>query len=162
MARTIVLFASLLFVALASGGAFVVYLAYDPSGMSAAFYVETMQHAIRVLLPLAVVLNLGLFFTIVSAVLARRDRLSFYLSMAASICIIASFLLTVFGNWPINNQIITWSINSPPSNWTELRDAWWRFHVARTVMGIGGLSFIILAALFRRNTSRQGRTEPQL
>jgi len=53
--------------------------------MSQAFYVETMQHAIHVMLPLAVVLNLGLFFTIVSAVLARRDRLSFYLSIAASI-----------------------------------------------------------------------------
>ena len=78
-ARRVVLFASLFFVALASGGAFVVYLAYNPAGMSQAFYVETMQHGIRVMLPLAVVLNLGLVFTIASAVLARRDRLSFYL-----------------------------------------------------------------------------------
>ena len=61
------------------------YLAYNPANMSQAFYVETMQHAIHVMLPLAVVLNLALFFTIVSAVLARRDRLSFYLSIAASI-----------------------------------------------------------------------------
>jgi len=162
LARTIVLFASLLFVALTSGGAFVVYLAYNPSGMSAAFYVETMQHGIRVMLPLAVTLNLGLFFTVVSAVLARHDRLSFYLLIATGICIVASVLVTVFGNWPINHQIITWSSSSPPSNWTELRDAWWRFHVARAVMGMAGLSFIILAALLRRNTSKQGRTEPQL
>lgn len=154
MVRRIVLFASLFFVALASGGAFVVYLAYNPAGMSAAFYVETMQHAIRVLIPLAVVLFLGLFFTIVSAVLARRDRLSFYLLIAASICIIVAVLVTVFGNWPINNQIITWSINSPPSNWTELRDEWWRFHVARAVIGIAGLSFLILSTLVRRDISK--------
>ena|SRR5437879_4188839 len=154
MARRIVLFAALFFVALASGGAFVVYLAYNPAGMSAVFYIETMQHAIRVMLPLAVVLNLGLLFTIVSAVLARRDRLSLYLLIAASICIIVAVLVTVFGNWPINNQIITWSINSPPSNWTELRDEWWRFHVARAVIGITGLSFLILSTLVRRDESK--------
>jgi len=153
MARRIVLFASLFFVALASGGAFVVYLAYNPANMSQAFYVETMQHAIHVMLPLAVVLNLGLFFTIVSAVLARRDRLSFYLLIAASICIIAAVLVTIFGNWPINNQIITWAINSPPPDWTELRDEWWRFHVARAVMLIAALSFLRLRALLRRGTA---------
>ena len=151
MARRIVLFAALFFVALTSGGAFVVYLVYNPTGMSPAFYVETMQHAIRVLIPLAVVLNLGLLFTMVSAFLARRDRLSFYLLIAASICIIASVLVTAFGNWPINNQIITWGINSMPPNWTELRDEWWLFHVARAVMIIAGLSFLILAALVRRD-----------
>src|SRR5207244_12199831 len=149
-----VLFAALVFVALASGGAFVVYLAYNPAGMSAVFYIETMQHAIRVMLPLAVVLNLGLLFTIVSAVLARRDRLSLYLLIAASICIIVAVLVTVFGNWPINNQIITWSINSPPSNWTELRDEWWRFHVARALMLMAAIGFVILSALPHRDISR--------
>jgi len=129
--------------------------------MSAAFYVETMQHAIGVMAPLAVVLNLGLFFTIVSAVLARHDRLSFYLLIASSICIMAAVLVTVFGNWPINNQIITWSINSPPSNWTELRDQWWRFHVARAVIVIAALSFQILASLLRRNVSKQGPMKSQ-
>ena len=141
-------------VALASGGAFVVYLAYNPAGMSQAFYVETMQHGIRVMLPLAVVLNLGLVFTIASAVLARRDRLSFYLLIAATICIVTAVLVTVFGNWPINNQIITWHINSPPSNWTELRDEWWRFHVARALMLMAALGFVILRALPHRDISR--------
>lgn len=161
MARTIILFASLFFVGLTSGGAFVVYLAYNPAGMSAAFYVETMQHAIRVMLPLAVVLILGLFFTVVSAVLARHDRLSFYLLIASGICIITGVLVTVLGNWPINHQIITWSVSSPPSNWTELRDQWWRFHVARAVIGIAGLGFQILAALLRRDISKQGCIKSQ-
>jgi len=58
MARRLALFASLFFVALTSGGAFVVYLIYNPATMSPSFYVETMQHGIRVLIPLAVVLNL--------------------------------------------------------------------------------------------------------
>ena len=155
MARRIILFASLFFVALTAGGTFVVSLAYNPAGMSAAFYIDTMQHAIRTLVPLAVVLNLGLFFTLVSAILARHDRRSLYLLIATSICIITAVLFTVFGNWPINHQIITWSSNSPPSNWTELRDQWWRFHVARAVIIIGGLSLPIPGSLTSRHTSKK-------
>jgi hypothetical protein len=82
--------------------------------MSAAYYIETMQHAIRSLLPLAVVLILGLLFMIIPAVFARHDRPIFYLSIVASACLIAAILVTIFGNWPINNQIIKWDINSPP------------------------------------------------
>lgn len=147
MTQRIFLFAALFFVAMTAGGAFVVYLIYNPASLSPAFYVESMQHAIRVLIPLGVVLNLALVFTVVSGVLARGGRPSFYLLLAASLCIIVAVLVTVFGNWPINNQIITWSINSPPANWTELRDEWWRLHVVRTVMIITALSCVILAAL---------------
>ena len=92
MARRIILFVNLVWVALIVGGTFVVYLVYNPAGMSAAFYVETMQHGIRSLLPLAVLMFLGLFFTITSAVLARRDRPNLYLLIATSICIIAAVL----------------------------------------------------------------------
>jgi uncharacterized membrane protein len=153
--RTTILFASLLFVALAAGGAYVVSFNYYPSGMSSAFYVETMQHGIRTIgPPLFVALNLGMLFTIVSAFLARRDRPRFYLLIAASICIIAVAAITVFGNIPINNQIETWSINSPPSNWAALREKWWRFHITRAVILITGLSLLILAALVRRDTSK--------
>jgi len=154
MARRIILLVNLVWVSLMVGGTFVVYLIYNPKGMSAAFYVETMQHGIRSLLPLAVLMFFGLFFTVTSAVLARRDRPNLYLLVATSICIIAAVLLTLLGNWPINNQIITWNANSPPSNWTELRDTWWRFHVARFVMGIIGLSCLLLATLKRSSTAR--------
>jgi uncharacterized membrane protein len=153
MGRRAVSFASLFFVALASGGAFVVYLAYNPAGMTPTFYVETMQHGIHVMLPLAVVLNLGLVFTLASTILVRRDRVRFYLLGAASICIITALLLTVLGNWPINNQIITWRAGSPPPNWTELRDEWWRYHVARAVLLVAALGTLIIAALLRRETS---------
>ena len=161
MPRAIVLFASLFFVALASGGAFVVYLAYNLAGISPAFYVETMQHAIHVMTPLAVVLNLGLLCTLASAVLARRERLCFYLLIGASICIIAAVLVTVLGNWPINNQIKTWSVTDPPPTWTQLRDAWWRFHLARAVALIGALSCVVVAALVRQDSRRRGLAASQ-
>jgi uncharacterized membrane protein len=155
VARRIALFAALFFVALVAGAAFAIWIDYNPSGMSAAFYAEKMQHAIRVFtIPLPTVVILGVFFTIVSTFLARHERPDFYLLIAASICIIAVALITAFGNIPINNQIITWSINSPPSNWMELGEKWWRFQTVRTIAAIAGLSFLIVAALVRRDISK--------
>ncbi len=149
------MFLALFFVALISGASFAVWLDNNAAGMSPAFYVEKMQHSIRVLtVPLPAVAMLGVFFTVVATFLARRDRVGFYLLIAASICVIAGALITVFGNVPINNQIVTWSINSPPSNWIELREQWWQFHAVRTILTMAGLSCIILAALVRRDLSK--------
>lgn len=117
MARKIVLFLALFFVALTSGAAFAIWLDSNPSGVSPSFYAENMQHAIRVFtVPLNTPAILGVLFTVASTFLARRDRLSFYLLIGASACAIAATLITFFGSVPIINQIMTWSIKSPPSN----------------------------------------------
>src|SRR5216684_8677948 len=117
MIRNIVLFAALFFVALVAGAAFAIWIDYNPAGMSPAFYTEKMQHAIRIFtIPLPTVVVLGVLFTGISAFLARSERPNFYLLIAASVCIIAVALITRFGNIPINNQILIWSISSPPSN----------------------------------------------
>jgi uncharacterized membrane protein len=156
MARSIVLFAALFFTALVAGGAFVIWIDYNPAGMSAAFYVEKMQHAIRVFTrPLPTIVMLSVLFSATSAFLARRERPGFYLLVAATICAAAVALITAFGNIPINNQIKTWSVVSPPSAWLELSAEWWRFQTARTTAAICGLALLILAALIphRRQTS---------
>jgi uncharacterized membrane protein len=152
MARRIVLFASLFFVALASGGAFVVYLLYNPAtNPGPASWIGMLQLGTRVLIPLAAALNLGLLFTIISAVLARRDRPSCYLLVAASVCNVAAVLVTLVGNWPLNDQIVTWSLMAPPANWAEISHHWWRFHVVRAVLLVGTLCLVILATLLRRD-----------
>lgn len=86
MARSIVLFAALFFTALVAGGAFVIWIDYNPAGMSATFYVEKMQHAIRVFTaPLPTIVILSVLATAASAFLARRERRGFYLLIAASL-----------------------------------------------------------------------------
>src|SRR6266487_6396768 len=140
MVRKLVLFGALFFVALMAGAAFAIWIDYNPAGMSPAFYTEKMQHAIRVFtVPLPTVVILGVLFTIVSTILARRDRPGFYLLIAASVCIIAVALITAFGNIPINNQIRMWNVTSPPSNWENFADRWWWFQTLRTIAAIGGL-----------------------
>ena len=151
MARKLVFFAALFFVALVAGAAFAIWIDYDPTGMSPAFYTEKMQHAIRVFtIPLPIIVMLGVLLTIVSTILARREHPEFYLLIGASVCIIAVALITAFGNIPINNQIRMWNVTSPPLNWGDLAQKWWWFQTARTIAAIGGLSLLIIAALTRR------------
>lgn len=155
MARRIVLFLALFFVALTSGAAFAVWLDTSPSGVSGAFYAEKMQHAIRVFtVPLNIVAVLGVLFTIASTFFARRDRHSFYLLIVASVCLIAGALITVFGNVPIINQIKTWSIYSFPSNWMEVGVKWWLFQTVRTILQAAALALVILSTMFRRDISK--------
>jgi uncharacterized membrane protein len=154
MARRIVLFLALFFVALTSGAAFAIWLDTNPSGVSPIFYAEKMQHAIRVFtIPLNTVAILGVLFTIASTFLARRDRFSFYLLIAASICVIAATLITLLGSVPIINQIMTWSTTSPPSNWMEVGEKWLRFQAVRTILQTAALASVILSTLFRRDIS---------
>jgi uncharacterized membrane protein len=156
MVRTLIMFGALLFVALVAGAAFAIWIDYNPAGMSSAFYTEKMQHAIRVFtLPLPTVVVLGVVFTILSTILARRERPEFYLLIAASICILAVALITAFGNIPINNQIKTWTPAAPPSNWGDLAQKWSQFQTVRTMAAIGALCLLITAALTRRGVSRR-------
>ena len=155
MARRIILFLTLFFVALTSGAAFTIWLDTNPDGVSPIFYAEKMQHAIRVFtVPLNTVAILSVIFTIASTFLARRDRFSFYLLIGASICVAAAALITAFGNVPIINQIMTWSSNSPPSNWMEVGEKWSRFQTARTILQAAALACVILSTLFHRNHSK--------
>ena len=155
MTRSIILFAALFFMALVAGGAFVIWIDYNPAGMSAAFYVEKMQHAIRVFTaPLPTIVISSVLFSAASAFLARHERPGFYLLVAATSCALAVALITAFGNVPINNQIRTWSIASPPSCWIELGAQWWQFQTARTIAAVCGLALLILAALIRREAPR--------
>ena len=150
MAKRVVLFGSLLFVGLTAGAAYVVWFDYNPQGMSPAFYVEKIQHAIRVLtIPLPTIVVLGLIFTVIACFQARRDRTPFYLLAGGSICVLGVALITRFGNIPINNQILTWSINSPPANWSIAAQKWWKLQTARVVLQVAALCFVSWAALIR-------------
>lgn len=150
MIRKMVLFGSLLFVGLTAGAAYVIWFDYNPNAMSATFYAETMQHAIRVLtIPLPTIVVLGLLFTVTASLQARSDQAQFILLTAASLCVLAVALITRFGNIPINNQILTWNIVSPPANWAELAEKWWQFQTARVVCQTAALGLVSSAVLLR-------------
>ena len=114
----------------------------------ASVYVTVQQQAIRTLNVAMPVLGwLAVLSTVSAAVLARGNRRRLTLFGMACVGLIGAGLVTRFLNQPINAIVMTWSADALPPNWTEFRDAWWRWHVLRTVWGIAGLSLVIFANL---------------
>jgi uncharacterized membrane protein len=72
-----------------------------------------------------------------------RLRPSFYFFLITLILMAITLVITVGVEVPIDNQIKTWTPETLPSNWTELRSTWDRFHTMRTITSI--LSFISLS-----------------
>ena len=143
-------FANLFLAALVAGATFGVWLAFNPNGLDGPTYIALQQQGIRGMNVAMPVLGLmTLIATIATAILARDDRSQLALLIAAGVLFLAGGLITRFLNQPINAIVTTWSPAAPPSDWLMLRDAWWRWHIARTVLALAGLSLLIVAALMR-------------
>jgi uncharacterized membrane protein len=150
MLKTTVDFANLLFAALLVGAMFGVWLSFNPAGQSASAYVLRQQQGIRTLHPALPILGfVTIVLTLAATEFAYEDGPRSVFLLGAAACFIASGMITRFLNQPINAIVIHWSAEAPPSNWTALRDAWWRWHRVRTVIGIVGLCACISAALMR-------------
>lgn len=154
MARRVALFAALFFIAQISGASIAVWLDNNPAGLAPAFFIEKIQHSIRVLtFPLPVLAIAGVLSTVAATLLARRQHQRTSLLVAASVCVIAGFVSTAVGNVPLNQAILTWSSAAPPVNWMDVIEKWRWLHLLRTVLTMAGLCFLILAVQDRREAT---------
>jgi uncharacterized membrane protein len=150
MLALIVDFANLLLAALVVGTLFGVWLFLNPRGLDANSYITLQQQGIRTMNGVMPALGAAtILVTITAAVLGRDDRARLFLLLAAVVCFVAIGSITRFMNQPINAIVMTWPADLPPSNWTALRDAWWRWHLIRLATGIIGLSLLVAATLKR-------------
>ena len=85
---------------------------------------------------------LGLLSTCVLLVLLRGQQPSFILTLLAALSFLGMLALFAFGNNPLNQQIATWTPETLPANWQQVRDAWDRFHVISSVLA--ALAFTVL------------------
>jgi hypothetical protein len=150
MTYLIIDFADLLLAGLLTGAIFGAFLIMSPAGLDATTYVIQQQNGIRALNGIMPLLGaLTIIFTLAAAFAASGDPLRMNLLFAAAAALIVVGLFTRFLNQPINAVVMTWNANSPPADWTALRDAWWRWHLVRLVLGLASFSLIIAAALRR-------------
>jgi uncharacterized membrane protein len=139
-------FVNILLVALVAGSVFGIWLGYNPVNLSFGAYLEQQQEVIRALNVIMPILGaIGILFTIVSTTLARAEKKILYILIGAILCLIIAGLVTRFGNQPINAIVMTWNLQTLPSNWTELRDEWWMYHIFRTLASVAGLCLILIA-----------------
>ena len=63
---------------------------------------------------------------------------------------ITTYLITYFGNIPINNQLKLWLETSVPENWVSILKSWDFFHTCRTATAIGSFLMILIATFFKQ------------
>jgi uncharacterized membrane protein len=63
----------------------------------------------------------------------------------AVLAFVSVSVLTRMINVPINNQLMTWSSSSPPSNVMEIWAAWEQAHTVRTLIAVLGFAFELIA-----------------
>ncbi|PSJ27402.1 DUF1772 domain-containing protein [Streptosporangium nondiastaticum] len=66
---------------------------------------------------------------------------------AAGALVVASFLITRFGNVPINGRIKQWAATAPPDGYAEVLRRWELFNDARTLTAAIALGLLVLLAL---------------
>jgi ribose/xylose/arabinose/galactoside ABC-type transport system permease subunit len=94
----------------------------------------------------------GLISTGYLVFLRRQRGTAFVLTLIATLSFAGMLALFAFGNNPLNQQIATWTPQSLPDNWHQIRDAWDRFHA--TSSAFAALAFtVLLIALLRETPS---------
>jgi uncharacterized membrane protein len=96
---------------------------------------------------------------LISMVLLRRSykNKDFIFTAIGTLCIAAVFVLTRIVNVPINNELMTWQISTPPQNWLQIWMPWEQAHTVRTVISIVGFVCLLIAVtvMARESTLKQ-------
>lgn len=144
MKPTLIRFLNIIMAALVAGSIFGIWIGYNPHDLSGPTFIEQHQNAVRSLNTLMPILGLfTIVLTLLSAFLHKKEKLIFYMMILATILLIVSGLTTRLGNQPINAIVMTWEMNSPPENWSALRDQWWSYHILRTATACLALGLIV-------------------
>ncbi|WP_343240963.1 MULTISPECIES: DUF1772 domain-containing protein [unclassified Streptomyces] len=86
-----------------------------------------------------------------------RDRL---LSAGATLLAGASFLITRFGNVPINGQIKVWAVTSPPADAVEILHRWDLFNRMRTSTALVAFILLVITAVAPLPIRQESPQEP--
>jgi uncharacterized membrane protein len=139
---------------LVAGSMFGIWRGYELAGYTPATFLEVHQGAVRglnTLLP--AMAGACIVLTVLLAILARNRPTVLWLYLCTALLLIIGGAVTRFANQPINEQVMAWTANSLPENWTALRDSWWNWHLARLAAGMAGELLLILAVFADRETS---------
>lgn len=115
-----------------------------PLDVRLTFHSALMQRngvVMQTAMALAAISSLALAF------LSRgRARL---LAGAAAALAVTSFLVTRFGNVPINGRIKVWAVTSAPGDHAAILDQWEAYNVVRTVAALAAFVLVIVVSRLR-------------
>jgi hypothetical protein len=150
MTISFIRFINIIIAALLAGTSFGIWIGLNPLNYSPSTYVEQQKQLVMSLNTLMVSLVvIATLVTVISAYLQKKNRVAFIMLLFASVSFASCIFISRFGNLPIQNEILTWSADSIPGNWTMLRDKWWSFHIMRTIAELVALALVTWASVQR-------------
>lgn len=96
---------------------------------------------------------------VVVLLFAARSAVAGWLALAALLLMIAVLVITLAVEVPIDELIVTWTAETLPPDWQEIRARWAAFHTLRTFGSLGAVAAAVAAGLTLRTVSR---VRPQL
>ena len=150
MTTLIIRFFNIILVALLAGVSFGIWIGFNPMDLSPSTYFEQQQNMLRALRVLMISLVvIATIITIVSALVQKNNKSAFITLLVAAFFLIVCIIITRFGNKPIDDAVLTWTKDSIPDNWTELRDKWRSFHILRTIAELAAFFLITWTSIKR-------------
>ena len=144
MTATIIRFLNIVLVALLAGTSFGIWVGFNPANYSASTYIEQQQNLVASLnTSMVALVIIATIVTIASAFLQRQNKMTFFALLTAAFFLALCIVISRLGNLPIQTEMLSWNLISPPDTWTEMRDKWWSFHIMRTVAEL--IALVIIA-----------------
>lgn len=144
MTATIIRFLNIVLVALLAGTSFGIWVGFNPANYSASTYIEQQQNLLASLnTSMVALVIIATIVTIASAFLQRQNKMAFFALLTAAFFLALCIVISRLGNLPIQTEMLSWNLISPPDTWTEMRDKWWSFHIMRTVAEL--IALVIIA-----------------
>jgi uncharacterized membrane protein len=136
-------------------------LARTMTEYDAATFLADGKHMIANLATIMEVLISTLVVGLVVVVLlfAARSAVAGWLALAGLLLMIAVLVITLAVEVPIDELINTWTEETLPADWQEIRAQWATFHTLRTFLSLGAVAAAVAAGLTLRTV---GRVRPQL
>ncbi|MEO6549077.1 MAG: DUF1772 domain-containing protein [Ferruginibacter sp.] len=116
-----------------------------PHDIHLSFRTALMRHNAIIVMSMVVLSIVALAFYTWQAC---RLKIARGLILMALILTITSLVITRLGSVPINMQIKTWNISSPPADWLKILDTWDKYNLIRTVASIASFICLLIADLW--------------
>jgi len=149
MIVALVEFLSIFLLGLASGVSFSHLLQGGPKKtLPAPQFLATQQILLRNYGPAIGGLEVAaLLSTAATAIVTRQEPVARVLATLASSCVLVMVLIWAVWINAINKKVNSWTSESIPLNWADLRDSWHYLHAIRLAFCVVGFSAVIAALL---------------
>jgi hypothetical protein len=85
---------------------------------------------------------------LVIATLSNPGSMLFTAAVFSFGALLVDTSITIKGNLPINDHINTWTANTLPANWADVRDQWLSFYQYRQIANISGFLCLLIGTVF--------------